>query len=145
MRHSQNNLDNPESPKSSGHRLFTIRNDARLTQAQFAHSIGVSPAACNAYEKGKRSLPAKAMILIGETYGVDINWLLRGSGVKYFGGDVDLVDEFFTRLVLHIEERNISIRAERVGAVISRWTNELKRGRVVEFEHVAIRVDLLKD
>lgn len=128
-----------------GARLAIIRSEQRLTQAEFARAIGVSAAAYNAYERGSRGIPVTAVMKIGELYGTNLNWLLRDDGPPLRDTEISEMEKFTTSLLSYIEQSGIRIRAERQNAIISKWCDELRRGRIVPAGDVLIWIDLLGD
>jgi transcriptional regulator with XRE-family HTH domain len=64
-----------------GQRLAATRAALGLTQAQFAHSMGVAARTYENYERGTRELPAAVMRNLLEIHGLDPRWLLTGPGV----------------------------------------------------------------
>ena len=57
--------------KLGAERLQAIRKKARLTQAEFAERIGVSPKGYSNYERGLRELPQSARLAVLEWFGED--------------------------------------------------------------------------
>ena len=61
-----------------GERIKGLRELLDLSQARFADTVGIKPAAIQYYEQGK--LPsAKAIIKIAQRYGLSADWLLFGD------------------------------------------------------------------
>ena len=70
-------------------RLSVIRKQARLTQAQFADSLGLSLATYKNYEKGIREPSASTLILLCATYDVTPAWLLTGQSIDNISTTLD--------------------------------------------------------
>ena len=116
-----------------------------MTQTEFARSIGVSGPAYHAYERGTRSIPARSLMLLAQTYDIDPKWLLLGVGDQEMDAGRKDLEDFTKTLVVYLAERAIQIRPERTAAIISRWSQALGEGRRIPFEDVSIWIDLLRD
>lgn len=64
------------------YRLREVRKEHRLTQAQVAEVLGITPNAYNQYENGKRDIPTDSLIALSEFYKCSTDELL-GSWVYY--------------------------------------------------------------
>lgn len=63
-------------------RLYEIRKELELTQANFASELQVSSRAYASYESGERDLPIQAILILFYKFDVDCTWLLSGLGKK---------------------------------------------------------------
>lgn len=61
-------------------RLQSVRKDAKLTQAEFAKAIGISPRALTNYELALREIPLAVLVNVHEKFGTDFTWLALGVG-----------------------------------------------------------------
>ena len=57
-------------------RIREVRQNAGLTQAEFAETIGTTKNQLSKYELFAQDTPTKIIIATCETYKVDANWLL---------------------------------------------------------------------
>lgn len=64
-------------------RVKKIRKDANLTQQAFAQSIGTNQNTVTHYETGRTKLSGISAKIICDQYGVNIDWLLKGTGEPY--------------------------------------------------------------
>lgn len=62
-----------------GHRIKSIRKERKLSQSQFAISIGISQGNLSEIEKGNSNPSADTLISIRNKYNVNLNWLLAGD------------------------------------------------------------------
>lgn len=61
-----------------GQRIAALRKNARMSQAELARALGVSPSAVGMYEQGRRE-PAVAMLVrLAEIFQVSTDYLLTG-------------------------------------------------------------------
>lgn len=64
-------------------RLFILRRENGLTQAEFARKIGMSQQTFASYENGRTEPSASALDNICKTYNVNRRWLEGGEGDMY--------------------------------------------------------------
>lgn len=62
-------------------RLHAVRKEQKLTQAEFARAIGISPRALTNYELALREIPLSVLVSVHEKFGTDFVWLALGIGV----------------------------------------------------------------
>lgn len=75
-------------------RVKFIRKKARLTQAEFANSIGIKQATMSDIERYKIGVSLKLISAISQKYEVDINWIMTGiDGIKTVNSDIDFTIE----------------------------------------------------
>ncbi|MDD5392860.1 MAG: helix-turn-helix transcriptional regulator [Thiothrix sp.] len=65
-------------PVAIGQRLREVR-EGKLSQAEFAEQLGVTPKTVSYYEAGKRTPDAEFMFKLIELFGVDPTWLISGQ------------------------------------------------------------------
>ena len=83
-----------EEGAGQGARLAWIRRKIGLTQREMAESIGVGQSQYSKAEVGLRHLGRSPMMMMGERFGVNLEWLENGQGVPFEGGeDSDRVQE----------------------------------------------------
>jgi len=68
-----------------GERLASARRQAGLTQRELAARAGVTLNSVWRYETGRRPEDYDVLARLGETVGVDVDFLLRGGGVRAAG------------------------------------------------------------
>ena len=61
-----------------GQRIAALRKNARLSQAELAHALGVSPSAVGMYEQGRREPSAACLVTMAQVFGVTTDYLLTG-------------------------------------------------------------------
>ncbi|MDD2601301.1 MAG: XRE family transcriptional regulator [Kiritimatiellae bacterium] len=64
-------------------RIKELRLQKKLSQIQFAKHLKVSQASVSQYENGTRSPDSSFYTKVCETYNVNLNWLLTGSGLMF--------------------------------------------------------------
>ena len=106
---------------SIGKRLREVRGD--LSQHEFATRVGSSKAAVGSYENDKQ-MPGSAFIMaVGDAFGVEYRWLLKGEGRKHMDSPSDL--------------NGANKKIEELEANVSRLREELKElseGKIKELE-----------
>lgn len=84
-----------------GQRIAALRKNARLSQAELAQALGVSPSAVGMYEQGRREPSAAGLVALARIFGVTTDYLLTGKPTlpadgevltKMMGSLVDLAD-----------------------------------------------------
>lgn len=75
-----------------GQRMYEIRRDSGLNQTNFGKLVGMSQSAVGVYESGERDPPVSAVVRACQTRGIDPNWLLFGSGIKYRETQLELLE-----------------------------------------------------
>jgi len=64
-----------------GRRLRELRG-FDLSQGELAKELGISQSQLSKYERGVAAPPADILIFIKRRFGVSIDWLLTGDGLK---------------------------------------------------------------
>jgi transcriptional regulator with XRE-family HTH domain len=62
-----------------GERLLRFRQEKKLSQAEFAGRLGVSPGAYKNYERGDREIPASVLLALHQEFEVDPLWLITAE------------------------------------------------------------------
>ena len=65
-----------------GQRIAALRKNARLSQAELAQTLGVSPSAVGMYEQGRREPSAAALVALADLFGVTTDYLLTGRPIQ---------------------------------------------------------------
>lgn len=60
-------------------KLKKVREEAGLSQKDFAHRLGVGPVSMNRLEKGNQAPDCHVLLGLRSLFGVDLNWLLRND------------------------------------------------------------------
>lgn len=66
-----------------GARIAALRRGAKLSQAELARRVKVSPSAMGMYEQGRREPSGETLVAIARELGVTTDYLLTGSGGVY--------------------------------------------------------------
>jgi transcriptional regulator with XRE-family HTH domain len=53
-----------------------------MTQAEFAHRIGVAQSYLSALERGEKEAGASVLLAISQEFGKSVDWLLTGQTAK---------------------------------------------------------------
>ena len=64
-------------------RMRLLREELRLSQAEFGTRAGLTQTSISEAETGKREFGFSSLMKISETYGVNLNWLILGIGPTY--------------------------------------------------------------
>jgi len=62
--------------KKVGERLLRLRQEEKLSQADFAKRLGASPGAYQHYERGEREIPSSLLWALKEEFDVDPLWMM---------------------------------------------------------------------
>ena len=65
-----------------GQRIAALRKNARLSQAELARALGVSPSAVGMYEQGRREPSAACLVALAQVFGVTTDYLLTGRPIQ---------------------------------------------------------------
>ena len=60
-------------------RLRDLREDAEKTQMEVAAVLGIDQRVYSNYERGKREIPARHLIVLADYYGVSVDYILGRS------------------------------------------------------------------
>lgn len=108
---------------SVGARLLQMRNEAKLSQAEFAALVGTSQSAYATYEKGLRETPLSVACAACKQFNVSPYWLLFGEGAKQAADAAELAARAY------VVTRNF------VKETPADWTEELEK----EFFQISLR------
>lgn len=61
-----------------GQRIAALRKNARMSQAELARALGVSPSAVGMYEQGRREPAAATLVQLAKVFRVSTDYLLTG-------------------------------------------------------------------
>ena len=64
-------------------RIKGIREDADMTQKQFASAVNISEASFKNYESGRRDIPARLLRNIAEAFNVSMDYLVGLTDIPY--------------------------------------------------------------
>lgn len=67
--------------RTLGRRLRELRG-FDLTQGELAEELGISQSQLSKYERGAAAPPADVLFFIKQRFGVSVDWLLTGEGLK---------------------------------------------------------------
>lgn len=62
-----------------GQRIAALRKNARMSQAELARALGVSPSAVGMYEQGRREPAAATLVQLAKVFQVSTDYLLTGQ------------------------------------------------------------------
>lgn len=62
-----------------GSRIASLRSRMGLSQAQLARMLHISPSTVGMYEQGRRVPSAEMLLILSQTLGVSVEFLLTGS------------------------------------------------------------------
>lgn len=75
-----------------GDRIRKVRRTLDLTQAEFAARIGSTQNTVTRYETGDRNPSSTVLAMIGQTYGVSVEWLRSGTGEMFLPKATDALE-----------------------------------------------------
>lgn len=87
-------------------RLKRLRKELNLTQGEFGSKLGVSHAAISKIEKGCNELTERMAISISNTFNVNMEWLLYGTGSMFLSKESFFIDELTEEFNLDEMDRN---------------------------------------
>lgn len=106
---------------SLGARLAISRIHAALSQQRVASYIGVALYTYMDFERGKKAIPAAALVRLQKGFGIDATWILLGSEMVGSPADMRALQTFVADLDRYIGSGQVKIVPERREAIISRW------------------------
>lgn len=128
-----------------GARLAIVRNEIGLTQTALADALCVSHRAYHSYEKGQRGLPVEALVALGDSFDIDIAWVLMGTKAIRTAHDFDALKRIETELDQHLTSEGIKIKSEKRGAIVARWYQSHVEGREVSDDDVHTWIELVRE
>jgi transcriptional regulator with XRE-family HTH domain len=124
-----------------GGRIKTIRKKAKLTQSEFAESIGIKQATLSDIERGKIGLSTALTSKISGIYLVSSDWILTGKESLYIPQDGSLINVDKARKMYGSDE-NIGIfdMYNSIGFDLSRELNMVIHNslRTIEFDLIPL-------
>ena len=101
-------------------RLREIRQSAKMTKAQFAESLGISPRSYFNYEDGTRQVPINVLFKAARLSDFDLLWLLTGQPEV----QIDTYDRAIVATMGALEKENFYLPGSKM-LVIARQAFEL--------------------
>lgn len=87
-------------------RLKKIRKELKLTQAEFGAKLGLSHASISMIENGSNALTERMALSISNTFNVNMEWLLYGTGSMFLSKESFFIDELTEEFNLDEMDRN---------------------------------------
>ena len=81
---------------SFGQRLKEFRKVKKITQEELATLLKIATPNISDYENGKTTPSIQSLQIIGNTYNLNLDWLLKGQGSMFIGENKDK-KKFFAR------------------------------------------------
>lgn len=90
-----------------GQRIAALRKNARLSQAELARALGVSPSAVGMYEQGRREPSAACLVALAQVFGISTDYLLTGKPAQPRDSQIltEMVEELVDLTQLRLESR----------------------------------------
>lgn len=130
---------------SIGARLAITRNELGLSQSALAAELGLSHRAYHSYERGTRAIPIEPLVEMNKKFDVDLSWILLGAKAARLEHDLSALKDFEIWLDRFIAERDLTIRAEKRGAIVERWYRSFIEGQEISSDEVRNWIDLVAD
>ena len=127
---------------SIGARLAITRNELGLSQSALAAELGLSHRAYHSYERGTRAIPIEPLVEMNKKFDVDLSWILLGAKAARLEHDLSALKDFEIWLDRFIAERDLTIRAEKRGAIVERWYRSFIEGQEISSDEVRNWIDL---
>lgn len=105
-------------------RLRDMREDADLTQRQFAEIIGISMNHYGKYERGETDIPLDKAITIAKYYNVSLDYLAGLTNVKTVLSPSRSCTTYIINLFEHLSTQNKERIEERMLEMLERQRNE---------------------
>jgi len=126
-----------------GARLAISRIDAYLSQHRSASCLGTSSNSYALFERGKKTIPAAALIKLQKAFGIDAAWVLLGTEMVGSPAERSALRTFVSDLDRYIGSRHVRIAPERREAIIARWYHARLKGREVDPHDVLCWLEIL--
>lgn len=110
-------------------RLQAVRKEAKLTQAEFAKAIGISPRALTNYELALREIPLAVLISIHEKFGTDFIWLALGIGLPRGTKPAETAADIAGSIKSFEIKKNYQFSADKITTITTYLFNEFTQGR----------------
>jgi len=130
---------------SLGARLAISRIDASLSQQRAASCLGASLDSYLLFERGKKAIPAAALVRLQKAFGIDAALVLLGSEMSGSSADRSALRAFVSDLDRYIDSRQRRIAPERREAIISRWHHARLSGTEADLQDVLCWLEILVD
>lgn len=88
-------------------RIKELRTSLKMTQSDFATSIGSTQNALSGYEKGDRIPSYEILISIAQTYNVSLDWLCGLSTIKSTAEKITTYSDLFQLFIKILETRYV--------------------------------------
>lgn len=128
-----------------GARLAISRIGASLSQQKAASCLGASFVNYLLFERGKKAIPAVALVRMQKEFGIDASWVLLGSEMAGSPADRSALQIFVSDLDRYIGSRQVTIAPERREAIISRWHRARLHGTDVDPHDILCWLEILAD
>jgi transcriptional regulator with XRE-family HTH domain len=76
--------------KKTGQRIKTLRIEKSLTQEDLGEKLGLDRGTISKIERGENAPTVKTLIALREIFGVSVDWVLTGKGLK---NPIDIDDD----------------------------------------------------
>lgn len=126
-----------------GARLAISRIDASLSQQRAASCIGIGLYTYKDFERGKKSVPAAALVRLQKAFGIDAAWVLLGTEMVGSPTERSALRTFVSDLDRYIGSRQLEIAPERREAIIARWYHARLKGTEVDPDDVFCWLEIL--
>ena len=67
-----------------GERIKHLREESRITQAELAKEIGVSPGNVGDWERGRAKPGFDALLALSRFFQISVDWLMTGEDTSYY-------------------------------------------------------------
>lgn len=128
---------------SLGARLAISRFDAYLSQHRAASCLGTSSYSYALFERGKKTIPAAALVRLQKAFGIDAAWVLLGTEMVGSPAERSALRTFVLDLDRFIGSRQLKIAPERREAIIARWYHARLKGTEVDHHDVFCWLEIL--
>lgn len=128
---------------SLGARLAISRVDAYLSQHRAASCLGTSSNSYALFERGKKTIPAAALVELQKAFGIDAAWVLLGTEMVGSPAERSALRTFVSDLDRYIGSRQLKIAPERREAIIARWYHARLKGTEVDPDDVFCWLEIL--
>ena len=93
-----------------GQRIAALRRDAKMSQAELARQLQVSPSAVGMYEQGRREPSADTLVKLSRIFQVSTDYLLTGRAAQ--SQDEEALSRILRRSIA-VTEKKLELRADR--------------------------------
>jgi hypothetical protein len=95
------------------------------------------------FERGKKAIPAAALVRLQKGFGIDATWILLGSEMVGSPADMRALQAFVADLDGYIGLGQVKIAPERREAIISRWHCARLNGTEADIHDVLCWLEIL--